>query len=105
MPRSSSSNNIASFFTREPFTGTLPCPLGREGAQAKLRLAGLPLGRWSPGKFGQQYLDKWLLPRSSAIPEVAKHLVCPGSAECEIGPPVEDRFDLSNTAPERPPHK
>jgi hypothetical protein len=66
---------------RGPFTGTLPCPLGREGAEAKLRLASLPLGRWRPGKSGQQYLHIWLLQRSSAIPEMAKRAICRSVAE------------------------
>src|SRR5215212_6012977 len=38
------------------------------------------------GKSGQQYFDRWLLPRSSAIPEMAKHPVCRCVAECGLGP-------------------
>jgi len=84
---------------REPFTGTLPCPLGREGAQAKLRLAGLPLSRWRPGKSSQQYFDRWLLPRWSTIPEVAKRPARPVRCRAWVRPPVENRFDPSCTLP------
>jgi hypothetical protein len=38
------------------------------------------------GELGQQYSNKWLLPRSSAMPEMAKRPVCRRVAECGLAP-------------------
>jgi len=84
---------------REPFTGTLPCPLGREGAQTTFAvgwLASRPLAPWEvrPAVFQQMVIAGVIgNPGSGQTPGA------PVRRQAWVRPPVEDRFDPSCTLP------
>ena len=80
---------------REPFTGTLPCPLGREGAWAKLRLAGVPLGRWRPGEVRPAVFRQMVIAEVIGNPMSGQTPSMPVHCRVWTWTPVEDRFDPS----------
>jgi hypothetical protein len=86
---------------REPFTETLPCPLGREGAQAKLRLAGagLPLSRWRPGGARPAVFRQMVIAEVIGNPMSGQTPGTPVRCRAWVRLPVEDRFDPSSTPP------
>ena len=71
---------------REPFTGTLPCPLGRRVLRPICVWLACLSAAGALGKSGQQCFDRWLLLRSSAISELAKRPEHRCAAECGFGP-------------------